>query len=79
MQQKRADERRTRFLSEKNIAIIRYWNNDVFGNLQDVLADLVAITERRAREVTPSPTLPLSGGWSAVTAPDGLDAKGSVR
>ena len=64
-QRKQADERRTRFLSEKSIAVIRYWNNDVFGNLQGVLADLVAVVEKRAREVTPSPTLPLSGGGSA--------------
>jgi hypothetical protein len=33
--------------------------------LQGVLADLVAITEKRAREITPSPPLPLSGGGSS--------------
>jgi very-short-patch-repair endonuclease len=67
VQQKRADERRTRFLSEKNIAVIRYWNNDIFGNLPGVLADLVAAIEKRVREVTPSPTLPLSGGGSTAS------------
>ena len=64
-QQKRADERRTRFLSEKSTAVVRYWNNDIFGNLQGVLADLVAITEKRAREIPPPPPLPLSGGGSS--------------
>jgi len=69
-QQKQADERRTRFLLEKNIAVVRYWNNDVFGNLQGVLSDLVAVIEKRVREVTPSPTLPLSGGGSTTSSPD---------
>jgi len=64
VQRKRADDRRTRFLSEKKIVVVRYWNNDVFGNLQGVLEDLHAVIEKRAREVTPSPTLPLSGGGS---------------
>jgi very-short-patch-repair endonuclease len=63
--QKHADERRTRFLSKKRIAVVRYWNNDVFGNLQGGLADLLAVVEKRASEVTPSPTLPLSGGGGA--------------
>ena len=67
-QRKRADARRTRFLSEKKIAVVRYWNNHVFENLQGVLANLVANMERRARELTPSPPLPLSGGGSD-TAP----------
>jgi very-short-patch-repair endonuclease len=58
------DKRRTRFLFEKNIVVVRYWNNDVFGNLQGFLVDLVAVIEKRAREVTPAPTLPLSGGGS---------------
>jgi very-short-patch-repair endonuclease len=65
-QQKQADERRTRFLLEKNIAVVRYWNNDVFGNFQGVLADLVTVIEKRVRDVTPSPSLPLSGGGSAA-------------
>ncbi len=68
--QKQADERRARFLLEKKIVVVRYWNNDVFSNLQGVLADLVAITEKRAREVTPSPTLPLSGGGSTTASHD---------
>ncbi len=65
-QQKQADERRTRFLPEKNIAVVRYWNNDVFGNFQGVLADLVTVIEKRSRDVTPSPPLPLSGGGSTA-------------
>jgi Protein of unknown function (DUF559) len=63
-QQKQADERRTLWLSGKNIAVVRYWNNEIFGNLQGVLAELIARLEKRAQEVTPSPSLPLSGGGS---------------
>jgi very-short-patch-repair endonuclease len=69
-QKRLADARRTRFLSEKNISVVRYWNNDIFGNLQGVLADLAAITEKREHELTPSPTLPLSGGGSTTTSHD---------
>ena len=70
-QQKQADERRTRFLLKKKIVVVRYWNNDIFSNLQGVLADLVAITKKRALEVTPSPTLPLSGGGSTTSSHEG--------
>ncbi|WJR81855.1 endonuclease domain-containing protein [Bradyrhizobium sp. NP1] len=61
-QRRFADERRTRWLAERNIAVVRYWNNDIHENLQGVLADLVAQLKRRSHEVTPSPPLPLSGG-----------------
>jgi very-short-patch-repair endonuclease len=66
-QRKRADERRTRWLTAKNITVVRYWNNDVLGNLPGVLADLAAHFEKRG-SVTPSPTLPLSGGGSTPIA-----------
>jgi very-short-patch-repair endonuclease len=75
-QRRQADERRTHFLAAKNIAVVRYWNNDIFGNLRGVLEDLVGVVGKRASEVTPSPTLPLSGGGSAATA---HDADGGAR
>jgi very-short-patch-repair endonuclease len=74
--QKRADERRTHFLLERGITVVRYWNNDVFTNSQGVLADLVATIEKRKSEVTPSPSLPLSGGGSTATP---RDADGGTR
>ena len=65
---KQADDRRMRWLAEKGVVIVRYWNNDVFSNLPGVLSDLVAHAETLAQAQTPSPTLPLSGGGSAATA-----------
>jgi very-short-patch-repair endonuclease len=62
-QVKQADDRRTRWLAEKNVVVVRYWNNDVLSNLEGVLIDLLAHAEKLAQAApTPSPTLPLSGG-----------------
>lgn len=62
---KHADDHRTRWLADKDIAVVRYWNNDVLSNLQGVIEDLLVHIERRASGLTPSPTLPLSGGGKA--------------
>jgi very-short-patch-repair endonuclease len=59
---KQADDQRTHWLADKDIAIVRYWNNDVLSNLQGVLEDLLTHIERRASGLTPSLPLPLSGG-----------------
>ena len=62
-QVKQADDRRTRWLGEKGVVVVRYWNNDVLSNLEGVLSDLLAKVESLAQAAaTPSPTLPLSGG-----------------
>jgi very-short-patch-repair endonuclease len=62
-QRKQADDRRTQWLAEKGITVVRYWNNDVLTNLEGVLSDLLTQTERLAQAAaTPTPTLPLSGG-----------------
>ena len=36
-ERKAADERRTRFLEGLGYRVLRFWDNDVFGNLDDVL------------------------------------------
>jgi len=62
-ERKQADDRRTRWLAEKGVTVVRYWNNDVLSNLEGVLSDLLAHIERLAQAATtPTPTLPLSGG-----------------
>jgi very-short-patch-repair endonuclease len=70
-QRKQADDRRTNWLAEKGVTIVRYWNNDVLSNLEGVLSDLLGHTESLAQAAaTPSPTLPLSGGGRGkVVAP----------
>ena len=67
-QTKEADNRRTQWLAEKGVTVVRYWNNDVLSNLEGVLSDLLAHTERLAHAAaTPTPTLPLSGGGRTDT------------
>jgi very-short-patch-repair endonuclease len=59
---KEADERRTQWLAEKGVTVVRYWNNDVLSNLEGVLSDLPAHIGRLSpAAATPTPTLPLSG------------------
>jgi very-short-patch-repair endonuclease len=57
-QQKDRDEQRTRWLEAKGVRVIRFWNNDVTGNLRGVPGEIARV----ASTMTPSPTLPLSGG-----------------
>jgi ATP-dependent helicase HrpA/adenine-specific DNA-methyltransferase len=53
----------------KGVTVVRCCNNEVLSNLQGVLSDLLARTERLSQAVkTPTPTLPLSGGGRAGTA-----------
>jgi very-short-patch-repair endonuclease len=63
-QERRRDERRTRWLEANGIRLVPFWNNDVTGNLHGVLEEIA----RLASELTPSPTLPLSGGGGGETA-----------
>ncbi|MGB9369532.1 MAG: endonuclease domain-containing protein [Xanthobacteraceae bacterium] len=68
-QQQQRDERRTRWLEARGVKLIRFWNNDVTGNLYGVLSEIARV----ASELTPSPTLPLSGGGSGEIAPAATD------
>jgi very-short-patch-repair endonuclease len=62
-QRKQADDRRTQWLAENGITVVRYWNNEVLLNLDGVLSDLLGHIERLAQAArTPTPPLPLSGG-----------------
>jgi very-short-patch-repair endonuclease len=56
-----SDNRRTSWLESKGISVIRFWNNEVLQNLDGVLSEINRVVVPRS-EVTPSPTLPLSGG-----------------
>ena len=54
------DRRRTRWLSESGIKVLRFWNNDVLGNIEGVLT--VLMQEIDHRPDTPSLSLPLARG-----------------
>jgi very-short-patch-repair endonuclease len=59
------DERRTHWLKVQNITVLRFWNNEIFENVDGVLSVLVD----RVHELTPSLTLPLSGGGNRPWTP----------
>jgi len=56
------DRKRSEWLAGKGVAIIRFWNNDALTNTRGVLEEVTRIAQERKAELTPSPTLPLSGG-----------------
>ena len=66
----RVDQRRTRWLASKGITVLRFWNNEVLGNLSGVLSEIVRVAAERSEQLaTPSPTLPLSGGGRIKVVP----------
>ena len=79
-ERKQADDRRTQWLAEKGVTVVRYWNNEVLSNLEGVLGDLLAHTERLSQAVTtPSPALPLAGGGGGGTDTDGQKAMAAME
>ncbi len=62
----RKDRHRSDWLASKGIVVIRFWNNDVLGNISGVVSEIRRVALKlSAQAATPSPTLPLSGGGSA--------------
>jgi very-short-patch-repair endonuclease len=59
-----ADAQRTKVLEAMGYLVLRYWNNDVMGNLDGVLEDIWATLERHRSE-PPHPTLSPMGRGSA--------------
>ena len=53
----RADTERTARLQAAGYQVIRYWNNDIMGNLEGVLEDLRGRLIAAANGGTPHPTL----------------------
>ena len=52
------DRVRDAWLREQGFILRRYWNNDIFENIDGVLADILAAVE----QIPPSLTLPRKGG-----------------
>ena len=64
----RRDDLRTAWLESKGIVVIRFWNNEVLGNLNGVLEEIARVASQR-QALTPSPTLPLTGGGRTKAVP----------
>jgi very-short-patch-repair endonuclease len=63
----RRDARRTAWLAERDVFVLRFWNSDVIQNLPGVLEVIASkVAEMQSAEVTPTrrwrADLPLSGG-----------------
>lgn len=59
------DERRSQRLRSKGVTVLRFWNNDVLGNIEGVWEEIARTAATlSSRPATPTPTLPLSGGGS---------------
>jgi very-short-patch-repair endonuclease len=65
------DQRRLRWLQSRGVTVIRFWNNEVLENIEGVWDEIARKTAALSvRLATPTPTLPLSGGGSAVEEVD---------
>ena len=52
------DLERTRFLEAKGYKILRFWNNEVLGNLEGVLTVILAACQGQDRSPSPPPSPP---------------------
>ena len=49
------DLSRTKILQSKGYRVVRFWNNEVLGNIEGVLEALTLTLSQRERELSPSP------------------------
>ena len=52
----RYDQERTRYLERAGFVVLRFWNNDVFGNAEGVI-DVISDALQRANPSPPNPPL----------------------
>ncbi len=49
------DEKRSVYLHERGIEVLRYWNHEVLNETESVLEDLMQRAQLRAKSLTPTP------------------------
>ncbi|MGJ0509757.1 MAG: endonuclease domain-containing protein [Methylocystis sp.] len=57
-----SDARRTAFLADKGLRVLRFWNNEVVTNIDGVVETIWLAVQPFVAASTPTPTLPLAGG-----------------
>jgi len=62
------DKARTQYLEGKGIRVVRFWNGDVTENFDGDWQAMQHEIPARRHELTPSLTLPLSGGGNPFRA-----------
>jgi very-short-patch-repair endonuclease len=62
------DRIRDAWLRQQGFTVRRYWNNDIFENMNGVLEDIVAASEQ---QIPPSLTLPRKGGGNTPGVVEG--------
>ncbi len=62
---RRYDQRRTAFLEENGIRVLRFWDNEVLKDTEAVLQAIYEAVEGQRKKLLPSPPapLPLGEGW----------------
>ena len=51
MDQQAYDERRSDYLNQQGFVVVRFWNNEVMGNIEGVLESLILTLSQRGREL----------------------------
>ena len=53
MDQQDYDEQRTNYLKQQGFVVLRFWNNEVMGNIEGVFESLTLALSQRERELKP--------------------------
>jgi very-short-patch-repair endonuclease len=68
------DAGRTRYLEFRGYRVIRFWNNDVLGNLEGVVAEIERVLAERP---SPSPSRKREGSGKSERSPSSLPSRGA--
>jgi len=68
------DEARTRYLESRGYRVIRFWNNEVLGNLEGVVAEIERVLAERP---SPNPSRKREGSGRSKPSPPSLPSRGA--